>query len=170
VFISTARYRTTTHSSSLLEGAPWLHYHTHIAHHQLALGEAGKKRAADKILSRATPQSIIHICSVPQRKIVSQNLSMQKVTSLAEYFCMPLLVWIFQIRPNPIGKIRGKREPQNPSCDGLASAWKACPWKHMPSSSAPCVVPMRLSRISQHIKDEPCTKCRALLGVLSRHY
>ena len=45
VFISTACYHTTTHSSSLLEGAPWLHYHTLIAHHQVAkLGAAGKKR------------------------------------------------------------------------------------------------------------------------------
>ena len=48
-----------------------------------------------------------------------------------------------------------------------ALAMQACPWGHSPSSSAPCVVPMRLSRIGQHIKDEPCAKQRALLCVLS---
>jgi hypothetical protein len=38
---------------------------------------------------------------------------------------------------------------------------------HRPSSSAPCAVPMRLSKDGQHIKDEPCAKQRALLGVFS---
>jgi len=37
-------------------------------------------------------------------------------------------------------------------------------------SSAPCAVPMRLSRIDQHINDEPCAKQRALLGVSSNRY
>ena len=46
-------------------------------------------------------------------------------------------------------------------------AWQASPWGHRPSSSAPCAVPMRLSRIDQHIKDEPCARQRALLGVFS---
>jgi hypothetical protein len=41
------------------------------------------------------------------------------------------------------------------------------PWGHSPSSSAPSAVPMRLSRIDQHIKDEPCAKQRALLGIVS---
>jgi hypothetical protein len=36
-----------------------------------------------------------------------------------------------------------------------ALAWQACRWEHRPSSSVPCVVPIRLSRIGQHIKDEP---------------
>jgi hypothetical protein len=49
VFISTACYHTTAHLSSLLEGAPWLHYRTLIALHQLAQGEAGKKKVADLI-------------------------------------------------------------------------------------------------------------------------
>jgi hypothetical protein len=31
-------------------------------------------------------------------------------------------------------------------------------------------VPMRLSRIDQHIKDEPCAKQRAILGVSSRRF
>jgi hypothetical protein len=31
-------------------------------------------------------------------------------------------------------------------------------------------VPMRLSRIDQHIKDEPCAKQRALLGVSSSRF
>jgi hypothetical protein len=44
---------------------------------------------------------------------------------------------------------------------------QASPWEHRPSSSAPCAVPMRLSRIDQHINDEPCAKQRALLGVFS---
>jgi hypothetical protein len=47
---------------------------------------------------------------------------------------------------------------------------QASPWRHRPSSSAPCAVPMRLSRINQHIKDEPCAKQRALLGVFSSRY
>jgi hypothetical protein len=51
-----------------------------------------------------------------------------------------------------------------------APAWQASPWGHSPSSLAPCVVPMRLSRIDQHIKDEPCAKQRALLGVCSRRF
>ena len=50
------------------------------------------------------------------------------------------------------------------------SAWQASPWGHSPSSSAPCAVPMRLSRIDQHIKDEPCAKQRALLGVFSSRF
>jgi hypothetical protein len=45
-----------------------------------------------------------------------------------------------------------------------APAWQASPWEHRPSPSAPCVVPMRLSRVDQHIKHEPCAKQRALLG------
>jgi hypothetical protein len=51
-----------------------------------------------------------------------------------------------------------------------APAWQASPWKHSPSSSAPCAVPMRLSRIEQHTKEEPCAKQRALLGVFSSRY
>jgi hypothetical protein len=31
-------------------------------------------------------------------------------------------------------------------------------WGHKHSSSAPCALPMRLSRTDQHIKDEPCAK------------
>jgi hypothetical protein len=46
---------------------------------------------------------------------------------------------------------------------------QASPWGHSPSSSAPAV-PMRLSRIDQHIKDEPCAKQRALLGIFSSRY
>jgi hypothetical protein len=44
------------------------------------------------------------------------------------------------------------------------------PWGHSPSSSAPCAVPMTLSRIDQHIEDEPCAKQRALLGTFSSRY
>ena len=51
-----------------------------------------------------------------------------------------------------------------------APAWQASPWEHRPSSSAPCVVPIRLSRIGQHIKDEPCAKQGALLGVFSSRF
>jgi hypothetical protein len=39
-----------------------------------------------------------------------------------------------------------------------------------PSSSAPCAVSMRLSRIDPHIRDEPCAKRRALLGIFSSRY
>jgi hypothetical protein len=51
-----------------------------------------------------------------------------------------------------------------------APAWQASPWGHRPSSSAPCAVPMRLSRINRHIKDKHCAKQRALLGVLSSRF
>jgi hypothetical protein len=82
--------------------------------------------------------------------------SWDKITGLAEYFCRPLLVWVCKICPYP---------GQNPMQRPHAPAWQASPWGHSPSSSAPCAVPMRLSRIDQHIKDEPCAKQRALLGV-----
>jgi hypothetical protein len=59
---------------------------------------------------------------------------------------------------------------QNPMYRPQAPFWQASPWEHKPSSSAPCAVPMRLSRIGQHIKDEPCGKQRALLGVFSSRY
>jgi len=52
-------------------------------------------------------------------------------------------------------------------CRPQAPAWQASPWEHSPSSSASCMVPIRLFRIDQHIKDEPCAKQRALLGVFS---
>jgi hypothetical protein len=48
--------------------------------------------------------------------------------------------------------------------------WQACPSRHRPSSSAPCAVPMRLSRIGQHIKDEPRAKYPALFDVLSSRF
>ena len=80
---------------------------------------------------------------------------------LAEYFCRPLLVWI---SPNmAISQAK-------PYVAARAPAWQASPWGHSPSSSAPCAVPMRLSRIDQHIKDEPCAKQRALLGVSSSRF
>ena len=57
---------------------------------------------------------------------------------------------------------------QNPKVEWpQAPAWHASPWGHRPSSSAPCVVPMRLSRIDQHIEDEPCAKQRASHGLFS---
>ena len=77
---------------------------------------------------------------------------------LAEYFCRSLFVWIFQIWPYP---------RHSPMLRPQAPAWQASPWEHRPSSSVPCAVPMRLSRIGPHIKDEPCARQRALLGVFS---
>jgi hypothetical protein len=61
------------------------------------------------------------------------------------------------------GHILGRHDPMvgRPQ----APAWQACPWGHSPSSSAPCAVPTRLSRIGQHINDEPCAKQRAFLGI-----
>ena len=59
---------------------------------------------------------------------------------------------------------------QNPMYRPQAPAWQASPWGHRPSSSAPCAVPMRLSRIGRHIKDEPRAKQRASLGVFSSHF
>ena len=91
------------------------------------------------------------------QKYVCQNLTSKHRTKLwmglAEYFCRALFVWIFQIWPYPINY--GKTP---------------CPWGHKPSSSAPCAVTMGPSRIGQHIKDEPCAKQRALLGVFSSRY
>ena len=51
-----------------------------------------------------------------------------------------------------------------------APSWKASAWEHKPSSSISYAVPMRLSKIGQHIKDEPFAKQRALLDVLSSRY
>ena len=50
------------------------------------------------------------------------------------------------------------------------SAWQASPWGHSPSSSAPCAVTIRLSRIHKHIKNELCARQRALLGVFSSRF
>ena len=80
---------------------------------------------------------------------------------LEEYFCRPLFVRIFRIWPYP---------RQNPMQWPRALSRQASPWKHRPSSSTPCVVSIRLSRIGQHIKDEPCAKQRALLSVFSSRY
>ena len=56
-------------------------------------------------------------------------------------------------------------------CSGpMRRPGQASPWGHRPSSSAPYAVPMRLSRIGQHIKDEPCAKQRALLGIFSSRF
>ena len=52
----------------------------------------------------------------------------------------------------------------------VAPAWQARPWEHRPSSSAPCAVPMGPSTIGQHIKDEPCAKQRAFLGIFFSRY
>jgi hypothetical protein len=64
------------------------------------------------------------------------------------------------------GHILGKTLCSGPQ----APAWQASPWGHSPSSSAPWAVPLRLSRIGQHIKAEPCAKQRALLGMFSSRY
>jgi hypothetical protein len=80
---------------------------------------------------------------------------------LAEYFCRPLLVWI---SPN----MAISQAKPYVAAPGASLAGK--PMGHSPSSSAPCAVPTRLSRIDQHIKDEPCAKQRALLGVFSSRF
>jgi hypothetical protein len=94
----------------------------------------------------------IRISSVPRftlNKTFVKVPSWDKVICLAEYF------------PDSI------HPRQNPMWRPQALAWQASPWGHRPSSSAPCAVPMRLSRIDQRIRDEPCTKQRALLGFFS---
>jgi hypothetical protein len=73
---------------------------------------------------------------------------------------------LFKIGFPQYGRILGKTLWWRPQ----APARQACPWGHSPSSSALCAVPMRLSRIGSHIKDEPCAKQRALLGVLSSRF
>jgi hypothetical protein len=61
--------------------------------------------------------------------------------------------------------------PGKTLCSGpQAPAWQASPWGHRPSSSAPCAVPIGLSRIDLNIKDEPCAKQRALLGISSSRF
>ena len=118
-------------------------------------------RARCAIYSRDTA---IRTSSVPRfrRKNPFVKISSwAKVMGLAEYFCRPLFVWIFQILPYP---------RQNPMVAAQGPAWLASPWGHSSSSSAPCAVPMRLSTIDQHFKDEPCAKQRALLGIFSSRY
>ena len=44
-------------------------------------------------------------------------------------------------------------------------AWQACPWEHMSSSSAPCVVPTGPSMIGQQLVLHPSAKHGALLGM-----
>ena len=81
---------------------------------------------------------------------------------LAEYFCQPDHFWFLA----KYGRILGKT-----LCSGPRNRQgQTSPWEHRPSSSAPCAVPMILSRIDQHIRDEPCAKLRALLGVSSSRY
>jgi hypothetical protein len=94
----------------------------------------------------------IRIYSVPRfrRKNPFVKIpSWAKVMGLAEYFCRPLFVWIFQIWPYP------RQTPCSGPRRQPGHAWQASPWGHSPSSSAPCAVPMRLARVDQHIKDEP---------------
>ena len=58
---------------------------------------ANSSLARCAIYSRDT---VILICSVPQLKCKHPFVEISlwnKVMSLAEYFCQPLLVWIFQI-------------------------------------------------------------------------
>ena len=96
------------------------------------------------------------------QKFVCQNSVMQQSYGLRSIFLLafPLLDL------SKYGHILGKTLCSGPRL----RPGQASPWGHRPSSSAPCVVPMRLSRIDQHIKDEPCAKQRALLGVYSSRY
>jgi hypothetical protein len=79
----------------------------------------------------------------------------------AEYFCRPDHFCFLAKYGHILGKTMGKTLCSGPRL----RPGQASPWGHRPSSSAPCAVPMRLSRADQHIKDEPCAKRRALLGV-----
>jgi hypothetical protein len=72
----------------------------------------------------------IRIRSVPQLRYKNPFVeisSRDKVASLAEFFCRPLFVWIFQIWPYP---------RHNPWWWPEVLAWQASPWEHRPSSSA----------------------------------
>ena len=97
---------------------------------------------------------------IKTKQFVCQNSIMgQSYGAFEEYFCLPLLVWIFQIWPYP--RQNSMQRPQAP-------AWQASPWGHSPTSSAPCAVPMRLSRICQHINEK--NTCYTMAdGHQSRH-
>ena len=106
----------------------------------------------------------IRICSVPRLTCKNRFVkisSWDKVMSLAEYFCH---LYLFGF--SKYGHILGITLWWRPQ----GSAWQASPWKHRPSSSAPCAVLMGPSRVGQHIKDEPCAKQRTLLGVSYSRY
>jgi hypothetical protein len=107
----------------------------------------------------------IRISSVPR---FTSNIpfvkipSWDKVMGFAEYFCRPDHFWILSKYGHILGKTLCSGPGRRPG--------QASPWGHKPSSSAPCAVPMRLSRIDQHIKDEPCAKQPALIGVSSSRF
>ena len=118
-------------------------------------------RARCAIYSRDTAIRIYSVPRFRRKNPFVQISSWAKFMGFAEYFCRPILVWIstnmaiFQAKPYV-------------AAPGAGLAGK--PMGHRPSPSAPCAVPMRLSRIEQHIKDEPCAKQRALLDVFSSRY
>jgi hypothetical protein len=122
-------------------------------------GDSSRARSA--IHSRDT---VIRICNVPQlkRKIcLSKSHHGAKVGALQNIFA-----GLFNEPFLKYGHILGITlwwRPQAPT-------WQACRWEHRPSSSAACAVPIGPSRIGRHIKEEPCAKQRASLGVSSSCY
>ena len=116
-------------------------------------------RARAARFTRATPQSASAVSHVLYQKIsLLKSNHGPKLWASQNIFASHYLFAISQIWPY---------RRHNPMQRPHAPAWQASPWEHRPSSSAPCAVPMRLSRIGQHIKDEPCAKQRSLLGVFS---
>ena len=97
--------------------------------------------------------------TIKSQKSVCQNLFMGQSYGPCRIFLPAFLL----LDLSKYGHILGKTLCSGPT----RRPGQASPWGHKPSSSAPCAVPMRLSRIDQHIKDEPCARQRALLGVSS---
>ena len=97
---------------------------------------------------------------------MGQSYSSYALWASQNIFAGNYLFEFFQIWPYP------QHEPMVAAPPGRRPSRQAhgSTASNSPSSPAPCVVPMILSRIGQHIKDEPCAKHRALLGVLSSRF
>ena len=111
-------------------------------------------------------------CAIPRSASTASHLLVEKIR-LSKSHHGPKL-WASQnifAGPTTFGFWPNMAIPSaKPYVEAQAPAWQASPWGHSPSPLAPCAVPMRLSRIGQHIKDESCAKQRALLGVFSSRF
>jgi hypothetical protein len=112
--------------------------------------------------TRAIPQS----ASPASHALYTTNLLSKFHHGIKLWASQNIFAGIFNKPFLKYGHILGKTLCSGPQ----APAWQASPWGHRPSSSGPCAVPMTLSRVDQHIQDEPCAKRRALLSVFSSRY
>jgi hypothetical protein len=104
--------------------------------------------------------------TIKTQKYILRNLIMQRSYGLCRIFfpAGSLLIFVQWMYGHILLPVVG--EPPRLYV-GRRPGRQAHGQEHRPSSSAPCAVPMRLSKIDQHIKDEPRAKQRALLGVSS---